>query len=292
MGTVNVRNLEQIRETEPGRSSWNLAALVLAAIGGAALLGTAAIAWQGREALPEPVIDPLAELARDARGGALLANSDSGSATKKEARVIAPVARVSPDEATFARILSDTKTPTTAYVAVPKTAPPKDPGAERRAKAAASPPPGLDRLPVVPLPAGDFVNSTAASSRPNDVLTKAATKVSTPKKELANPGAPGKYQLQVAAFQSRRDANRLASNLRKREHQAHVVQAVVKGTTWYRVRIGPFASRQEASAYRSEFAQRERMRPFIVDPNKMKRRAKQEKARAKAKAKANVKVRG
>ncbi len=286
MGTVNVRNLEQIRETEPGRSSWNLAALVLAAIGGAALLGTGAIAWQGREAPPEPVIDPLAELARDTQAvGVGPASLPEQPAVQKPAAKAAAVPRVSPDEATFAQILSDTKSPTTAYVAVPRVAPAPSKAA-RATKVAAAPPPGLDRLPVVPLPAGDLVNSTAASSRPKDVLTKAAAKVSTPKKERVSPGAPGKYQLQVAAFQSRRDANRLASNLRKREHRAHVVQAVVKGSTWYRVRIGPFASRQEASAYRSDFAQRERMRPFIVDPNKMKRRAQQKKAKAR------IKVRG
>jgi len=283
MSTVNVRNLEQIRESEPGRSSWNLAALVLAAVGGAALLGSAAIAWQSREAPPEPVIDPLAELARDAQGV-----TGAEVAPRKQSKA-PPVPPVALDEATFAQILSDKKAPTTAYVAVPRGAPAAE-ATKRSSKAVAAPPPALDTLPVVPLPTGDLVNATAASSRPKDVLTKAAVKASTPKKELVSPGAPGKYQLQVAAFQSKRDAKRLASNLRKREHRAHVVQAVVKGTTWYRVRIGPFASRKEASEYRSDFAQRERMRPFIVDPNKLKRRAKQDAAKAKSKSKSKAKI--
>lgn len=289
MSTVNVRNLEQIRETEPGRSSWNLAALVLAAVGGAALLGTAAIAWQTREAPPEPLIDPLAELARDARGpGAVgteseirfVSGSDKPTAT---AATAAAVVRVSPEEATFAEILSDKKTPTTAYVAVPRSAHASE---AVRAQKSTAPPRGLDRLAVVPLPIGDLVNATAASSRPKDALTQSAARVSTPAKERVAPGASGKYQLQVAAFQSLADAKRLASNLRKREHRAHVEEAAVNGATWYRVRIGPFASRQEASAYRAEFAEAERMRPFIVDPNNTKRRA------AEESAKAQIKVRG
>jgi cell division protein FtsN len=45
------------------------------------------------------------------------------------------------------------------------------------------------------------------------------------------------------------------------------VQAHVQGRgTWYRVRIGPFATQHAASQYRTGFEAREHVVPFVVQP--------------------------
>ncbi|MGB5372186.1 MAG: SPOR domain-containing protein, partial [Polyangiales bacterium] len=55
------------------------------------------------------------------------------------------------------------------------------------------------------------------------------------------------------------------SALRKRGHAAYVTTGTVEGRgTHWRVRIGPFESRQQAQDYRTTFEREEGMNTFIV----------------------------
>jgi cell division septation protein DedD len=56
-----------------------------------------------------------------------------------------------------------------------------------------------------------------------------------------------------------------ASALRKRGHAAYVTTSTIedRGTVW-RVRIGPFETKQEAQSYRTTFEREEGMNTFIV----------------------------
>ncbi len=81
----------------------------------------------------------------------------------------------------------------------------------------------------------------------------------------APAGYEGRYTLQVISYRDANEAQVFARALRKRGHAAYVTTGTVedRGTHW-RVRIGPFESRQAAQEYRTTFEQEEGMNTFIV----------------------------
>jgi len=78
-------------------------------------------------------------------------------------------------------------------------------------------------------------------------------------------GHEGRYTLQVISYRDPQEAQVFASALRKRGHAAYVTTGTVedRGTHW-RVRIGPFETRQQAQDYRTTFEREEGMNTFIV----------------------------
>ena len=83
--------------------------------------------------------------------------------------------------------------------------------------------------------------------------------------ESAPAGHEGRYTLQVISYRDPQEARIFASALRKRGHAAYVTSGNVedRGTHW-RVRIGPFDTRQQAQSYRTTFEREEGMNTFIV----------------------------
>jgi cell division septation protein DedD len=81
----------------------------------------------------------------------------------------------------------------------------------------------------------------------------------------APAGHEGRYTLQVISYRDPQEARIFASALRKRGHAAYVTSGTVedRGIHW-RVRIGPFDTRQEAQSYRATFEREEGMNTFIV----------------------------
>jgi cell division septation protein DedD len=175
---------------------------------------------------------------------------------------------LSSNDVTFPRILSDQDQPTTA-LAVVRPAGARSPLAP---PAAARPPPPTDRLPVVPLPAQSVLEASPIVTRPRDSLTKEASdaaQISTAPTsgETVGPGHDGGYQLQVSSFRTQAEGEAFAEQLRARGHKAYVLEARVAGRgTWYRVRIGPFATQHAATQYRASFESREHVVPFVVPP--------------------------
>jgi len=266
--SVNVKNLEQIQETENVKPPTRLTALLLASLAGTALV-LAGLMMTGREApVQQTNQDPLAQLVLKAKNDGV------------------PAHRLDADEVTFPELLSDVEKPTTALAAV------KDErgglvknavetvalaGATPDAAAAAAagpPPPATDRLPVVPLPAGTLLSATAVTTQPKDDLSKLAV---TAANERANAqaeapaGADSGFQIQVASFKDQVDADAFVSELRKRGHSAFRVAAMIPGRgLWHRVRVGPFKTKYQAVVYKQKFETTERMSPFVVDPEKVK----------------------
>jgi rare lipoprotein A len=78
------------------------------------------------------------------------------------------------------------------------------------------------------------------------------------------PGAPG-FLVQLAAFTRSPRAETMRQALAREGEQAAVIEAVVNGGTFYRVRVGPFAERGEAEAAARRFAGLG-YRPIIVQP--------------------------
>jgi cell division septation protein DedD len=77
---------------------------------------------------------------------------------------------------------------------------------------------------------------------------------------------PGSYSLQVDSFRDRREASVLVSKLAKAGHKAFLVSVdnPERGGQWFRVRIGPFATKIEAWKYKRAFEEKERMATFVV----------------------------
>jgi cell division septation protein DedD len=258
---ANIRNLEQLQEDDEDRKTpRGVTAALLVLGGGCIVFAGLALAGRSSEA-PSAKADPLGDLISKRPHAAA-----SASARPPD---------ISTKDVTFPEMLSDEGKPATALVAVQAATSPASVASVSSAKAAppTQPPPPTDRLPVVPLPAQAVLEATPVVTRPRDTLTKAATDAAqmlTPAPttgDTAPAGHEGGYQLQVSSFRSQAEAQAFADQLRARGHKAHVVEAHVPARgTWYRVRIGPFATQHAASQYRSGFEAREHVVPFVVPP--------------------------
>jgi hypothetical protein len=257
-----LRNIERIQETDEASKTPKAVTAALVVLGGACVV-FAAMALGGRHSTePSAKVDPLGDLvATKSKGGGA-----SGPTKATD---------LSTSDVTFPGILSDDGKPTTALAAVRGNSPAVAvaPAAVMQAETVPGtsvPPAPSDRLSVMPLPAQNVLDATPLVTRPRDGLTKAAAdsaQLTTPSQATSGAGHDGGYQLQVSSFRTQPEANTFADQLRARGHKSYVVEAKVPGRgTWYRVRIGPFASQHAAAAYRTGFEQKEHVVPFIVPP--------------------------
>jgi DedD protein len=253
---VGIRNLENLQEDDDERRMPKSVTVTLVVLGGACIV-FAAFVLGGRSSQPQvPKVDPLGELV-SARRSALPMNGLGAR----------PAADLVPKDVTFPQMLSDDDRPSTALAAV------RPSGSVALAPAVMTqPPPPTDRLPVVPLPAQSVLEATPIVTRPRDALTKAASDAAqingaTESDDMSSAGHEGGYQLQVSSFRTQAEAQGFADQLRARGHKAYVVEAHVPGRgTWFRVRVGPFATQHAAALYRASFEAREHVVPFIVTP--------------------------
>jgi cell division septation protein DedD len=266
-----IRNFDQLQEDDDERKVPRAVTLALVVLGGACV-AFAGLALGGRTSAPQgPKADPLGDLVSQRLAVVPTPSaSASGGARGREApsRASGPV-DLTPTDVTFPQMLSDDDHPTTALAAV---RPAGSAAASSPALVPVRPPPPTDRLPVVPLPAQAVLEASPIVTRPRDALTKAASdaaQITTPPAsvDVAPAGHEGGYQLQVSSFQTELEADAFAQQLRARGHKAYVLEAHVVGRgTWYRVRIGPFATQHAASQYRATFEDHEHVVPFIVPP--------------------------
>ncbi len=106
-----------------------------------------------------------------------------------------------------------------------------------------------DRVVIPP------IEGKSAHSKPAPPPT-AATAPPTPKN--------GNLTIQVASFNDQAQANDRVSRLHQAKVDARIVQAEVGGKTWYRVQIGGFKSREEASKYASQLKAQGAVQDFII----------------------------
>lgn len=251
-----VRNLDEIREEDPSSRPSKLGALVLASLGGAAIVFAAVLLMRTPPKARPTGADPLGDLVAKAYPAGV-------SATPRK--------DVLGEDVTFPGMLSDSKSPTTALEAVRQgaTKTPSPPEKEASPQDAANAVDPADRLAPLPLPAQQVLSSMAGENGPRDKLTTMARKVARETGEESPVGGPGGYQLQVSSFKTQEEGDKFAAALRRRGHRAYVEPAQVKGRgLWFRVRIGPFKYRHSAVIYRQEFEAKERLVTFIVDPPK------------------------
>jgi DedD protein len=251
---VDLRHLDQIQEHDDSGSSHRLGSWLLGAVGVGALILTAVMSMPEKHMAVASTEDPLADLIAKA----------------KEEKP-APTDQLSPEHSSFAQILTDRERAAAALVAVKASDGHLIENTEKARPA--GPPPG-DTLPVVPLPAGKLLDSTKLTTEPQDRLTGlAADRAQMPRGgERAEEGGAGDFQIQVASFNNKPEADAYVEALRLRGHRAHSEPTHIAGRgLWYRVRIGPFKERQKALAYKTDFERKEGMAAFLVDPEVVER---------------------
>jgi len=96
------------------------------------------------------------------------------------------------------------------------------------------------------------VSATARDKAADEKPTSAASrKVPAPEKKEPGPapGTAGEYTIQVAAFKSFKDAVTQTAVLDEKGFTAMRTSKKIDGVTWYRVRVGAFATRDAARRY-------------------------------------------
>ena len=238
---TTMRDLERIEERS---SDEERGILVLSGVGLVAALGIVIAAVAAvPDSAESTTEDPLQMLA---------------IAQHAEAEAVGPAddPEIDPETLSFPATLTDTRPEVAVAVAAAAAElEPLDPVTRR--------PPPSDIAAGLPAavtagPDGEVVEMAAKHDR-----LVAAT---VPEHTRAAPaGYEGLYTLQVISYDDPEEARIFASALRKRGHAAYVTSGVVedRGTHW-RVRIGPFETRQQAQAYRATFEREEGMNTFIV----------------------------
>lgn len=149
--------------------------------------------------------------------------------------------------------------------------PPEVAAALAAAAAEAAHPDALPAGQMAPSPSDFLPASLALTEAPHLVETAARDALvqdSIPTARIGEPadeGHDGEYTIQVISYDSADGAQAFAAGLRARGHRAFVMRAQVEGRgTMYRVRIGPFETMGEASAYRSRFEGAEHMNTIVI----------------------------
>ncbi len=79
----------------------------------------------------------------------------------------------------------------------------------------------------------------------------------------AAPAAKANFTIQVAAFRLESDADQMQASLLLKGFDATVSAVKSQGVTWFRVRVGPFASHEQAVQTQMLLARRERVNGMI-----------------------------
>jgi cell division septation protein DedD len=118
------------------------------------------------------------------------------------------------------------------------------------------------RLPAA-VAAGSSAQKLTHAAKHDQLVAQALP--SADEQERARHGEEGEFTLQVISYDSPGPAQAFASNLRKKGHEAFVTSAdVPERGRYYRVRIGPFKTRDRAESYRRKFEQDEHMNTIVV----------------------------
>lgn len=112
---------------------------------------------------------------------------------------------------------------------------------------------------------GSDSDGESANARANNEESDEHVQDEPARPERPQPGESSVFTLQVASFETRDEANAFAGDLRTRGHSVFLVRtSTPERGTWFRVRVGPFNSRREATRYQTRFERQERLPTFLV----------------------------
>ncbi|MCY1003425.1 SPOR domain-containing protein [Myxococcus sp. MISCRS1] len=143
-----------------------------------------------------------------------------------------------------------------AVVEAPK--PVEKPAAEKPAALAVKPAVVSGKVEVAAVP-------TRTTQKEGGGLKEAIARAA----QLPDPAVKGgAFTLQLSAFQDKQEAERFMGRLRDRGYAPYIVTAEVAGKgTWYRVRMGTFASKDAATRYLSDFKRETQLDAFVAGTN-------------------------
>lgn len=164
----------------------------------------------------------------------------------------------------------------------PKPEPVKPEPAKPQQAAATEPPDAELPAPEAPKPQTAPAVATVAEAKKELVQVVPAAQVATRTREegglkdafarATRPPAEavtgGAWTLQLSASQSQDEADKFAARLREKGYAPFVIKADVPGRgTWYRVRMGSFASKDAANRYLTDFKRETQMDAFVAASN-------------------------
>ncbi len=184
----------------------------------------------------------LAGSQRTDRAPDLLSALDQKSAALERARA-APALTFQEEltaDAGKAQAVAKARPEAVAKAETPKAEPPKP--VEKKAE-----------TPAKPADAGAIATRTAAPAAPAAAKPPAGT------------AASGAFTLQLGASPNREDAERMVSRLREKGYAPYITTAEVPGKgTYYRVRMGSFATREAATRYLEDFRRETKTEAFVA----------------------------
>ena len=128
--------------------------------------------------------------------------------------------------------------PSAATLAIPQGTPTAPAAADQN-------PPAVPKL-YTPAPP----KAAAATKSPSAASAAAGVKGSaTPAAKAAKPKAVAEFWIQAAAFTSRSRADDLQRDLAGKGLSTLITMKDIDGTTWYRVRVGPYTTESEAKLW-------------------------------------------
>ena len=129
---------------------------------------------------------------------------------------------------------------------------------------------GDSQIVPPPPPSSSPPPSSVVAETKTHPTTIAATKATTVEQHTAMPttktqpvAAKAAFTIQVAAFRLASDADQMKASLLLKGFNAGVSAITSQGVTWFRVRVGPFASHEQAVQTQVLLARRERVNGMI-----------------------------
>ena len=138
------------------------------------------------------------------------------------------------------------------------------PGPTSAFRLAVKPAPTATRAPrVAPTRVPPRVVATAV---PAPLMTRAPVRPATTPVPTVDPRTSGTWAVQVNATKDQATATRLILQLEARGYPAYLFKVRLRGETWYRVRVGRFATMEQATAMVVRLKNKERYpRAFLVE---------------------------
>ena len=130
--------------------------------------------------------------------------------------------------------------------AAPHVAPPPPPPAEEAPEEASVPPAPAEENPAEPntgVAANPPASGVGAMTPPPNTATTPPASVAASESPLARRHP---YNIQIDAVMDDAGAQQMVSRLRKLGYPATIVPSTIAGQTWYRVKVGPYATQAEA----------------------------------------------
>lgn len=110
----------------------------------------------------------------------------------------------------------------------------------------------------------DLVKEPSPAEQVKAPAAEVSRQQAKPQLNAQTKAGGGPWTVQVNAFPHERDAQRLAKQLKDKGYDAYVVATVISGRSWYRVRVGRLAAREEANRLRDVLQGREKLAHAIT----------------------------